>query len=117
MATFVPHADQFQIPLSGSPVFCNEKFRLLDDFVEAVHTLGWLQTAQTRAVIHGEPDLPRFDLALAFALKKKEKAKSAWMVHVQEHGCHDTSLPSQLPERATFSKSMPHSQGSFDRKR
>jgi hypothetical protein len=69
--------------------FCEEKYRLLDEFLEAVHELSALQSEQTRSVIRGEPDFLRFDLPLHFAQEKKERAKYAWIAHVEDHGCHD----------------------------
>ena len=74
---------------SSATGFCEQKYRLLDQFLEAVHELGTLQAAQTRSVIRGEPDFLRFDLALYHALEKKDKAKYAWIAHVEEHGCHE----------------------------
>ncbi len=90
MSTFATSRNQAGRP-GGTPEigFCEEKHRLLDDFLDAVHELSLLQSAQTRSVIRGEPDFLRFDLPLHFALEKKEKAKYAWIAHVEEHGCYD----------------------------
>ena len=69
--------------------FCEEKYRLLDEFLDAVHELNTLQAAQTRSVIRGESDFLRFDVPLYLALERKDQAKYAWIAHVEEHGCHD----------------------------
>jgi len=69
--------------------FCEEKQRLLIEFLDAVHELIALQTAQTHSVIRGDPDFLRFDVSLHFAQERKERAKYAWIAHVEEHGCHE----------------------------
>jgi hypothetical protein len=68
-------------------VFCKEKRRLLDEFLEAIHEMTALQTEQTQAVIEGDPDFSRFDVLLHLAQEKKEKAKYAWIAHVESHHC------------------------------
>lgn len=69
--------------------FCREKANLLDEFLGAVHEYNQIQAQQTRAVIDGDEDFNRFDLLLHFAQEKKEKAKYAWMTHIEQHGCHE----------------------------
>ena len=48
-----------------------------------------IQRRQTQAVIDGDSDFARFDLLLHFAQEEKDRAKSSWIAHVEEHGCHD----------------------------
>jgi hypothetical protein len=67
--------------------FCKEKNRLLNEFLDAIHEMTALQSQQTRAVIEGDPDFSRFDVLLHLALEKKEKAKYAWIAHVESHHC------------------------------
>ena len=67
--------------------FCDENVRLLDDFLAAIRHMNELHTQQTRAVIEGDPEFPRFDLLLNLAQQRKDRAKYAWMSHVESHGC------------------------------
>jgi|ERR1051325_974946 hypothetical protein len=72
--------------------FCAEKTRLLDEFLDAIHEMNAIQSQQTQAVIDGDGDFARFDVLLHLAQNKKERAKYAWMAHVQEHHCHDGGI-------------------------
>lgn len=67
--------------------FCEEKNRLLDEFMKTIREITVLQSQQTKAVIEGDPDFPRFDVLLHFAQDRKEKAKYAWIAHVESHHC------------------------------
>jgi len=67
--------------------FCEEKNRLQDEFLKAIHDLSALQNQQTQAVIEGDSDFCRFDLLLHLAQEKKEMAKYAWIAHVESHRC------------------------------
>jgi len=67
--------------------FCEEKNRLLDDFLKAIRQLVEIQEQQTRAVIEGDSDFSRFDSILHAAQEEKERVKYLWMVHVESHGC------------------------------
>lgn len=66
---------------------CEEKERLLCDFLAAIQDITALHEAQTRAVIEGDADFTRFDLLLHLAQNKKDLAKYSWIVHVEAHGC------------------------------
>jgi hypothetical protein len=68
--------------------FCEEKNRLMAEFLDAIHELTTLQSQQTQAVIEGE-DFTRFDLLLHLAQEKKDKAKYEWMAHVESHHCEE----------------------------
>jgi hypothetical protein len=70
-----------------APLFCEEKYRLLDDFLRAVRQLNSLHTEQTQAVIRGDRDFTRFDILIYAAQERKESAKYAWFAHVENHGC------------------------------
>jgi hypothetical protein len=67
--------------------FCEEKNRLLDEFLKAIRQLVEIQEQQTLAVIQGDPDFSRFDYLLHSAQDDKERAKYLWMMHVDSHGC------------------------------
>jgi hypothetical protein len=69
--------------------FCQEKNRLLGEFMEAIHELNIVQSAQTQAVIDGDPEFSRFDVLLHFAQLKKDRAKYAWITHVEFHHCEE----------------------------
>jgi hypothetical protein len=75
--------------LTPSPCFCEEKYRLLDDFLSAVRELNRLQTQQTQAVIRGDRDFTRFDILMYGAQERKNVAKYAWIEHVENHHCED----------------------------
>ena len=79
-----PKPQKTRIPEVG---FCEEKNRLLNDFLRAIRELTALQNQQTQAVIDGDPDFSRFDLLLHLAQEEKERAKYAWIAHVESHGC------------------------------
>jgi hypothetical protein len=67
--------------------FCEEKQRLVFDFLDAVHEINALQKQQTKAAIDDDQDFSRFDVLLHFAQEKKDTAKYAWIAHVESHGC------------------------------
>jgi hypothetical protein len=69
------------------PAFCEEKERLRNEFLSAIHELVEIQKQQTQAVIDGDQDFTRFDVLLHMAQERKEHAKYAWLTHVQSHHC------------------------------
>jgi hypothetical protein len=69
--------------------FCEEKNRLLDEFMDAIRDLNLLLSEQTQAVIDGDPDFGRFDVLMHFAQQKKDTAKYAWITHVESHHCEE----------------------------
>jgi hypothetical protein len=90
MASFARGFDRHRSPVASKIPeigFCEEKHRLSDEFLEAVHELNAVQYQQTRAVIDGDADFPRFDVLLHRAQEKKERAKYAWIGHVEQHRC------------------------------
>ncbi len=68
-------------------VFCEEKFRLLEQVSAAIRELVGFQDQQLKAVIDGDPDFGRFDLLIQIALDKKMEAKYAFLKHVERHRC------------------------------
>jgi hypothetical protein len=68
--------------------YCEEKHRLLREFLNTIQELNAIQAEQTRAVIEGDDDFTRFDVLLHLAQERKDQAKYAWIAHVEEHRCH-----------------------------
>jgi hypothetical protein len=81
-----------QIPKIG---YCAEKIRLLGEFLESIREFTDLQNQQTQAVIdaaaNSDADFTRFGVLLHIAQDKKDRAKYAWIAHVEEHGCQEGS--------------------------
>jgi hypothetical protein len=75
------------VPETG---FCEEKNRLAQDFLAAIHEFVEVQRQQTQAVIDGDSDFARFDVLLHMAHERKEQAKYAWIAHVESHHCEET---------------------------
>ena len=73
-----------RIPETG---FCVERSRLLDEFLISIQEVSALLGQQTQAVIDGDPDFSRFDLLIHVAQEKKDRAKYAWIAHVEVHRC------------------------------
>ena len=80
------HPGRIRIPEIG---FCEEKQRLREAFLAAIHELNAIQTEQIEAVIDGDSDFTRFDILLHLAQEKKELAKYAWIAHVEAHSCEE----------------------------
>ena len=59
----------------------------MDEFLQASHELIELHNQQMRAAIEGDLDFSRFDVLLHLAQEKKERAKYAWLAHVESHHC------------------------------
>ena len=69
--------------------FCDEKHRLMEAFLHAIHELNVLQSEQIQAVIEGDSDFARFDILLQLAQQKKDHAKYEWIAHVEVHHCDE----------------------------
>jgi len=67
--------------------FCEEKHRLLDEFLKAAHDVNDLLTQQMQAVIGGDQDFSRFDVLIHIAQDRRDAAKYAWIAHVESHHC------------------------------
>jgi hypothetical protein len=67
--------------------FCREKNSLQRDFLQTIRELAQILAEQTRAVIEGDSDFARFDILIQVAQDKKDRAKYAWIAHVESHGC------------------------------
>jgi hypothetical protein len=66
---------------------CGERVRHMEDFLGAIRELTQLQNEQAKSVIEGDPEFSRFDLLIHMANQRKDCAKYALLLHVQEHGC------------------------------
>jgi len=69
--------DDARVPVVG---FCEEKNRLMREFLAAIHELVEIQKQQTQAVIDRDQDFARFDVLLHSANERKEDAKYAWIM-------------------------------------
>jgi hypothetical protein len=69
--------------------FCEEKVKLIQQFLQAVHELTELHTQMTHALIAHDPDFSRFDLLIHMATEKKEEAKYALIWHMELHHCEE----------------------------
>jgi hypothetical protein len=69
--------------------YCEEKRRLLDDFLRTIQELNELLTQQTQAVIQSDPEFSRFDVLIHVAHERKDRAKYAWIAHVEAHQCKE----------------------------
>jgi hypothetical protein len=66
---------------------CEEKERLVNEFVDAVRLFTELHSQQTQAVIDGDPEFARFDDLIHMARETKDKAKYSLIAHMEEHCC------------------------------
>lgn len=67
--------------------FCEEKLRLMEEFLAAATDLVTAHNEQVRALIEDDPDFNRFDLLIHLATERKRKAKYAYLSHLDHHGC------------------------------
>ncbi len=75
-----------RIPQIG---FCEEKQRLLDEFLNAIRGVTALLGQQAEAVIEWDPAFTRFDLLLHMAHERKDAAKYALIAHIEAHHCEE----------------------------
>jgi len=67
--------------------YCPARHRLLTEFTEAVQDLGLLQDQQVAALLNGDQEFSRFDILIHLASDRKQRAKYAYISHVETHGC------------------------------
>jgi hypothetical protein len=67
--------------------YCEEKQRLVGEFLTANLVLMDLHTLQTDSIIRNEPDFSRFDDLIHLAREKKDHAKYALIAHMETHHC------------------------------
>lgn len=73
--------------LAPDIAFCEEKNRLLGEYVRAMRQIVALHNQQTRAVIDDDDDFPRFDVLIHMANEEKDQAKYALLSHIDAHRC------------------------------
>lgn len=71
----------------SKPGFCEEKLRLMEDFLSAATDLVTAHNEQVRALIEDDPEFNRFDLVIHMATERKRRAKYAYLAHLEHHGC------------------------------
>ena len=64
---------------------CDEKWRLLRDFMDSVSNINRIQTAQVIAVLKG--DGFQHQQEFVKAVDRKDHAKCAVIAHIHQHGC------------------------------
>jgi hypothetical protein len=67
--------------------FCEEKLRLMEEFLAAATDLVTAHNDQVRALVEEDPEFSRFDLVIHMANERKREAKYAYLVHMERHGC------------------------------
>lgn len=67
--------------------FCEEKLRLMEDFLAAATDLVTAHNEQVKALIEDDAEFSRFDLLIHLATERKRKAKYAYLSHLERHGC------------------------------
>jgi hypothetical protein len=67
--------------------YCQERKRLLEEFILTMREIIAWNNQQMEAVIEGDEDSIRFDLQISMATLKKYAAKYALLQHIREHGC------------------------------
>jgi len=66
---------------------CEKQDHLLGEFGAAVRELLALHEEQFQAIIDGDSESSRFDLLIHMANETKNRAKYAYIRHVESHGC------------------------------
>jgi hypothetical protein len=66
---------------------CEENGRLMEALLAAIHDVSVILNQQMQAVIDGDTEFSRFDVLLHYAQEKKNRAKYAWLSHVEMHQC------------------------------
>jgi hypothetical protein len=67
--------------------FCDEKLRLMEEFLAAATDLVSAHNEQVRALIADDPEFSRFDLMIHAATERKRRAKYEYLAHLEDHGC------------------------------
>jgi hypothetical protein len=71
--------------VSPAPIYCEEKNRLLDEYVAALGNYLKVESAKIATGLRGDDLL--FDPEFAAARNRKDAAKETIKSHLQEHGC------------------------------
>jgi hypothetical protein len=67
--------------------FCEEKLRLMEEFLAAATDLVAAHNEQVQALMDDDPDFNRFDLLIHSATERKRRAKYEYLAHLERHGC------------------------------
>jgi hypothetical protein len=67
--------------------FCEEKLRLMEEFLAAASDMVTAHNEQVKALMEDDPEFNRFDLLIHIATERKRRAKYAYLVHLEQHGC------------------------------
>jgi hypothetical protein len=67
--------------------FCEEKLRLMEEFLAAATDLVTAHNEQVKALMDEDPDFNRFDLLIHSATERKRRAKYEYLAHLERHGC------------------------------
>lgn len=78
-----------------SVLYCDEAKQLLDAFGEEVLELLRLHEEQFQSILAGDFESTRFDDLIHMANEKKQKAKYAYLAHLETHGCSTYDGPDQ----------------------
>ncbi len=66
---------------------CEEKLRLMEEFLAAAANLVAMHNAQAKAVIGDDPNIDRFSQLIERANERKKNAKYEYIDHLRTHGC------------------------------
>jgi len=67
--------------------FCEEKLRLMEEFLAAATDLIAVQDDQMKALIQDDQEFNRFDLLIHLASERKRLAKYNYLAHLENHRC------------------------------
>ncbi len=66
---------------------CEEKLRLMEEFLAAATDLVTAHNEQVKALMEQDPEFNRFDIVIHAATERKRRAKYAYLAHLDKHGC------------------------------
>ncbi len=75
------------LPFLRSTYFCPVAEGYLGRFEEIVEELLVLQEQRFVALLHGDSSAHPFDLLIKSANERKQAAKDAYLMHLEQHGC------------------------------
>ena len=67
--------------------FCEEKLRLMEEFLAAATDLVSVHNDQMKALIQDDQEFSRFDLLIHLANERKRLAKYNYLIHLENHRC------------------------------
>jgi hypothetical protein len=66
---------------------CGRKQRLADEMLASLRNLMNLQSRNTQTILDGDAELPDYTEQLGRSRMAWENAKTAYFLHIREHGC------------------------------